>query len=287
MLDKLYYLVTTYFIIFIYYSEYNLYILYKHMIPKIIHFMWLDKNPNKQETIPEKYKKNVSTFLKHNPDFEVKFWFNSNTLAILQQYPDIYNFYKKVKIHISKCDIARLLVLYHCGGIYSDLDFYCEQNLSPLCQYPNFFCFEPKEHMEGHSWWAEGLVFNGFFGCEKNQKKILDLIYYIKYNFDLDNIINPVKTTGPEILYRYFKSIDFQGITFIDSCHVLPITYDGKVSKECVALASDDIYVRTLWKEGTNWWHDWAYLLIEKYLKLTIVLLLLILFTIIYFKIKK
>ena len=84
------------------------------LIPKRIHYFWLGGSE-----LPDEYKKNIETWRKYCPDYEIIRWDESN-----------YDFskYRYVKEAIENkqymyvTDLARKDVLYTYGGIYFDTD---------------------------------------------------------------------------------------------------------------------------------------------------------------------
>ena len=89
------------------------------MIPKIIHQTWKDKTlpPIIYSLISENIK-----LLKSN-GYELMFWTDDMILKLIsEEYPNFYNIYKMTRTGVQKGDIARILLVYHYGGIYIDLD---------------------------------------------------------------------------------------------------------------------------------------------------------------------
>lgn len=104
------------------------------MIPKIIHYFWFGENE-----IPEKDKKNIETWKKYCPDYEIKLWNEKNYVI-----PDVA--YVKDAALMKKwghvCDYARLDVLYRYGGIYFDTDVEIIKSFDELLKYKGFIGFE-------------------------------------------------------------------------------------------------------------------------------------------------
>src|SRR5690348_10294229 len=100
-------------------------------IEKNIHFVWVDKDPNNKK-FPERYSGHFETWVKNNPDFQIKVWYNSDIKQLLETScpKNLMEFYNKIPKIISKCDLIRFIIVYLFGGIYSDLDFYCTRNMS-------------------------------------------------------------------------------------------------------------------------------------------------------------
>lgn len=94
-------------------------------IPRKIHLIWMDftnlLNPHPQ--IPQKYMENIENMKKLNPNFEIKTWNGYECDQFIQKYyPSYYQRYFDLPYPIEKCDYIRFFILYHYGGIYSDMD---------------------------------------------------------------------------------------------------------------------------------------------------------------------
>lgn len=80
------------------------------LIPKIIHYIWIGDNP-----IPDEDKKNIESWHRFCPDYEIKLWNEEN-----------YDFHKNLYAHEAIKNklymYARKDILYHYGGIYFDTD---------------------------------------------------------------------------------------------------------------------------------------------------------------------
>ena len=94
------------------------------MIPKIIHICWDDKNViDNQSPMILNGLKNLSLL---NPDWKIQI---HNSLEVddyiknMLSYAD-YNLYANTHI-VEKCDIWRLFKVYNEGGLYIDIDRFC------------------------------------------------------------------------------------------------------------------------------------------------------------------
>lgn len=84
------------------------------LIPKIIHYFWIGDSE-----LPDEYRKNIESWRRFCPDYEIIEWNESN-----------YNFRKyrymrealESKQYMYVTDVARKDVLYEYGGIYFDTD---------------------------------------------------------------------------------------------------------------------------------------------------------------------
>src|SRR6187402_370569 len=89
------------------------------MIEKIIHQIWFQGKNN----IPMSYPNYSDSWIKNNPDYEYVFWDQQKINKLINmyypQYKEKYNAYTQI---INKIDMAKLIILYHYGGIFVDLD---------------------------------------------------------------------------------------------------------------------------------------------------------------------
>ncbi|OOZ40443.1 hypothetical protein BOW53_07665 [Solemya pervernicosa gill symbiont] len=136
------------------------------MIPKIIHFTWVDHN------LPEAYKKVVDSWRLHHPDWQINIWSDEDNRALIEDhYPwflEIYDAYPKA---IMRCDAVRYFILHHEGGVYSDLDVECLGSIDGLMGASRLFLSaEPEKHLEERQASARGfpyLLCNALMGSER------------------------------------------------------------------------------------------------------------------------
>lgn len=94
------------------------------MIIKIIHQTWKTNNT------PEKMTFCIESWKNKNKSFKYMFWTDSDINNFIKNYyPQYLDILNTVKTGIQKADIFRILVLYHFGGLYVDIDFEC---LTPI-----------------------------------------------------------------------------------------------------------------------------------------------------------
>lgn len=86
-------------------------------IPKIVHLTW------KNKTIPERWKKCVTSWKRTNPDWEVRLWTDEdNRRYIATHYPDFLKTFDAYPYPIQRADAIRYFLLRDFGGIYADMD---------------------------------------------------------------------------------------------------------------------------------------------------------------------
>ena len=95
---------------------------------KIIHQIWFGTIPNK---ISSMYKfHTLQTFreswIEKNPTFYYILWDKNMCRLFLKKYYNEYiDTFNNYEYEIQRCDFIRYFILYHYGGIYSDVDYYC------------------------------------------------------------------------------------------------------------------------------------------------------------------
>lgn len=94
------------------------------MIPKIVHVCWDDKNLlNHQSPLILNGLKNLADL---NPDWEIQIHSAQEVDAYLKNVlsTDDYNLYTNTHI-VERCDLWRLFKVFNEGGLYIDIDRYC------------------------------------------------------------------------------------------------------------------------------------------------------------------
>lgn len=86
----------------------------KPQIPKTIHYCWFGGNP-----LPEKYKRNIESWRKHCPDYEIVEWNESNYDVKKNRF--MRQAYEKKRWEYVS-DYARKDIIFQYGGLYFDTD---------------------------------------------------------------------------------------------------------------------------------------------------------------------
>lgn len=230
-------------------------------IPKHIHFMWLSKDLSRPE-VPNKYSSCINSWKQHNPDYTFTIWDNQSTSQLVSQYfPQYYQAWLKLDKLISRCDVARFMVISVHGGVYCDLDFYCKRNIDSFLTKDIFIMKEIPEHNLKHI-----QVFNGLFGACKDHNFVsgwIDTMMKSLHGRTIKSNDDVMTTTGPIGLggYCFGKNIDFTC-----SYNFMPFTCKGVLSN---TYCGEPIYAYTLWVEGSGWnnstislWYIWLLLII-------------------------
>ena len=174
------------------------------MIPRIIHQTWKDKNL--PPIIYKLVSENIS-FFKQN-GYELMFWTDEMILKLIsEEYPNFYNIYKLARTGVQKGDIARIILVYHYGGIYIDLDVLILKDFAELLDMNSnklYITYEPSGQTNA-LYNSDKYICNAFFAANK-KNNMLKVI--------LNNIPEYIKTYGENIFAKfdifggaYFKSI--------------------------------------------------------------------------------
>ena len=95
----------------------------KIVIPMIIHQMW----KGTKETLPHELQRWSDGCAVVNKDIVLKLYTDADLSAFVHStYPQYKNLFSTLK-GVYMADMARVLIIYHFGGIYMDLDFYCHR----------------------------------------------------------------------------------------------------------------------------------------------------------------
>lgn len=154
------------------------------MIPKKIYYVWFGRNE-----LPEDIKKNIESWKKYNPSFEI-IQINEDNFDI-KKYNFVQEAYKE-KYWAFASDVARLDVIYNNGGFYFDTDVEMLKPLDNLTKEKSVWGLETINSVNS------GLI----IGAEKGDadlKNLLDI--YSKKHFDV-NKKDQVITT--QIIGKYF-----------------------------------------------------------------------------------
>lgn len=135
------------------------------MIPHIIHCCWFGGKP-----LPKDVLKNMESWKRNNPGFEIKIWSEKNFDYRTNRYTrEAYECKKWAFV----TDYVRLKVLYDFGGIYMDTDVEAVRPFGEMLANKAFSGFETEERIS-----------TGTIGAEKGNPWIaLQLEYYTDRSF--------------------------------------------------------------------------------------------------------
>ena len=127
-------------------------------IPKSIHYCWFGKGK-----MPERFCKNIETWKKQCPDYEIIRWDEENYDISKNQY--IRQAYEAGKWSFVS-DYARVDIINENGGIYLDTDVEVLKSYDPLLQFDMFCGFETDRFVN----------FGIGFGAEKGNRVLEEIL---------------------------------------------------------------------------------------------------------------
>ncbi len=156
-------------------------------IPKKIHFTWKEKNLSS-------YPSNASMkyWTTQYSDYSVYLWTNEDIINLIkEEYSWILPLYESYALNIQRADLARLLILYHEGGIYTDLDAFPINN--SLDQLINSVTLAFPEATQGN------LVSNHFFMASQHSPFLMFALTEAKFhnNWIFIPYLRVFASTGP------------------------------------------------------------------------------------------
>ena len=240
--------------------------------PKIIHqiYGFWDKK------IPSNIQNRIDTWKKLHPDYEYILWDKKKSREFIKNnYEWFLRLYDGYDYNVQRTDALRYFLLYHYGGIYSDIDLEPAKSLNTLLKkHCNKKC---KLYKSSNS----DLLTNDFMISKPKNifwKKIFNELI-LNYNFSsLSKHLTVMYTTGPLLLdnaYEKFKkkkkNIYIINTKYINNCDI-SIPKPAK-NKEAYLIRYDG-----------NSWHGIDSTIINFFYKNYIIILVIIL-TFILFKI--
>lgn len=198
------------------------------MIPRSVHQTWrsselpklFDKIYERNKVVNNNYDFKVWSHLPGNPDID-------NFLK--REYPDIYDIYEKTKFGVQKSDIARLILLYHYGGVYIDLDILCFKSFDNIIDTQSdnvYLCMEPNQQTKA-IFNKENVLCNAFIATPARHEIFKQAIAEIKsiYNQHGDSIFKIFNCFGSDLLTKAIHVSDknYDSCKFVKRELIFPI----------------------------------------------------------------
>lgn len=196
------------------------------MIEKNIFQIWKsDKLPYYLKPFAKTWRKQKGYNYQLHTDLSMEVFVNQN-------YPSIVPAYNKLAI-VEKTDLYRVMLVYHFGGIYSDLDTTCQHNLDSLWnQNPDASLLvgveanTSDEEKRRHNLSRNYQLCNWTFAAKKGHPVLEKVIERIIENISERPDLPTLEKTGPAIFTDVIReNIDQSGVT------ILPISYFGSGQK--------------------------------------------------------
>jgi len=120
---------------------------------KIIHQVWFGTMPNKKKALKEyeKLKKYRNSWIEKNPDWFRMEWDKKTSDKFVKTfYLEHYEMYRGFSYDIQRCDMVRYCFLHRYGGLYADMDYYCNKPFGQVfTKYKNNFYLVQTPNMPG------------------------------------------------------------------------------------------------------------------------------------------
>lgn len=175
---------------------------------KIIHQVWFGTIPNKKTAVKtyEKFKLYRESWKNKNPNwFHIEWNKKLGEDFIKEKFPENYDLYKGYQYEIQRCDMLRYLVLYRYGGLYADMDYYCNKPFDQaLEKFSNDFYLVSTPNSVGGDYVSNSLMYS------KPRH-----VFWKKLIYEMETYKTPpiyysrhliiMYTTGPAILTRVYN----------------------------------------------------------------------------------
>ena len=179
-------------------------------IPRIIHHI----APKNKDTWHPVWDRCYPTWQQHFPDHEHMLWNDQEDIddLVRSDYPEYWQLYQDLPVHINRIDFARLCILHKYGGIYCDMDMFCYRNFADELTHPLHVVEAPygDEFLEnalmcsepGHEFWSDCMQLSKdqFYSQVQHRQ--------IKVPFNNDRATQFILTTvaGPNLICRVWRS---------------------------------------------------------------------------------
>ena len=167
------------------------------MIPKIIHYCWLSKDP-----VPSKFQGYMAGWREKLPDYEFRKWslesFDIDSSAWAKEA------FERKKYAFA-ADFIRLYALYHVGGIYLDMDIEVKKDFSPLLDSSLMIAYEN---------FKETGIEAGVVGAEKGNIFIKSCLDYYNGKHFVEQDGTLAITPLPEIMHKCLQKAGYNGIIY-------------------------------------------------------------------------
>jgi len=188
------------------------------MIPRIIHQTW------KNTDIPPAWLEAHQSWQFHHPGWSHRLWTDQDNLDLVAaEYPRLLEWYEALPYGILKADVARILILDHCGGVYSDLDTECLRPLGPLLADSSMVIgLEPDSHAHdlGHRRVLSNAVLAGVAGHSFLRQVISAFEACPRKILTHSDVL---EQTGPLLLSRIFATSPTRDVTLLPSQAFSPL----------------------------------------------------------------
>lgn len=187
-------------------------------IPKTIHYIWVGENP-----LSDEYRRNINTWRKNNPDYDIIQWDESNyDFSTCDYIREAY----EAKEWAFVSNYMRFDIIKEYGGIYLDTDVEVKKSLDCLLQDDAFFAMGAVDRINAGSG----------FGSIKDHPIVVDVLtrfqnrHFIKEDGKKDNTplhakIHPTIKNWGFIIENNYQCVN--GVALYPKEVLSPLSIDG------------------------------------------------------------
>jgi inositol phosphorylceramide mannosyltransferase catalytic subunit len=173
----------------------------------IIHQVWFGTIPNKASARKayESLRIYRDSWPNKNPEWHIHIWTKQQCRDLVKScYPEHLDMYKKFHYEIQRCDAIRYFILHRYGGLYADMDYYCNKPFSDVLKNYKKDLYLVQTPNRSGCYVSNALMYSRprqvfwkklFFEMENCQRS---------YDMYVSKHIIVMYTTGPAILNRVF-----------------------------------------------------------------------------------
>lgn len=208
---------------------------------RIIHQVWFGTIPNKKEASKtyKKFKIYRDSWKIKNPTWCHIEWSKTLSEQIAKTFfPEHYEMYMTYPYEIQRCDLVRYFCLHRYGGIYADMDYYCNKSFDEAFKIftHNFYLVTTPN--VGNNYVSNSLMYskpNHVFW----KRLILEMSQHIDCPVYYSRHLIIMYTTGPGILTRVYNKYKIK-----DSLKSLPsnLFHPHGMSDNIMSLRNDKVY---------------------------------------------
>ncbi len=193
-------------------------------IPRIIHQIYEDPAGP-----PEHLLDLSKTWKEKHPQWEYRFWNKQAIEDFLQSvFPDLIPHYRSFPFDVQRWDAIRYLILYHFGGLYTDMDYECLEPLDTLLS-GSSCCMGMEPAANAVQYYKNMIVGNALMASAPGHqyfKLIIDEMINNKIQMP-HKTLQVMETTGPFMVTRLYKAYtQKEEITLLPAELITPLTLE-------------------------------------------------------------
>lgn len=222
-------------------------------IPEVIHFVWLGLNPlprfpsvcndDDHGLSSDDWNEAMITWKKHHPSWKIYLWRDSHVMDLwnrfqVNQSSNVCRLYldaMNAHNYGMASDIVRIMILYHVGGVYVDIDYICHSSVQTLHEQFDFYC--------GASNVGGVEINNGIIACTRRHwflKHILEDIIQVNTNpISISNVSSLILDFLQDSNHLNWQDVQ-NNTRYLSPMDVIEKTGPGMFTRSILNLFSSD-----------------------------------------------